>query len=149
MLPPGLAVRVSEKAWRQSKSEAAALLLRFTPRSRKSLSERGIELYSRDLAVVSLQGAWNYIKQLALKNLDRQCRRWLRRPRGRHGPWAVRTLRVSSLRTRVTAINVLGDRVDESVKEMRSRFGVILTDGQGAMRATCLFGASRYKILWI
>ncbi len=85
--------------------------------------------------MVSLHAALNYIKQLGLENLIDNAALLAAATREAATALDLTHFAVSSPANAVTAINApAGIESTKVVKEMRSRFGVILTDGQGTMK---------------
>ncbi len=136
MIPPGLAfASVSEKAW---KAIEKAKLPRFYfdyAKERKSLSKGESSYTPATSLVVCLHAALNYIKQLGLKNLIGNAALLAAATREAATALGLTHFAVSSPANAVTAINApAGIESTKVVKEMRGRFGVILTDGQGTMK---------------
>jgi len=136
MIPPGLAfASVSEKAW---KTIGKAKLPRYYfdyAKERKSLSKGESSYTPATSLVVCLHAALNYIKQLGLENLIGNAALLAAATREAATALGLTHFAVSSPANAVTAINApAGIESTKVVKEMRSRFGVILTDGQGTMK---------------
>ncbi len=109
MIPPGLAfASISEKAARAMEKSKLPRYYFDYAKERKSLSKGESSYTPATSLVVCLHGALNYIKELGRENL---------------------------IANAVTAINApAGIESTRIVKDMRARFGVILTDGQGSMK---------------
>ncbi len=136
MIPPGLAfASVSEKAW---KTIGKAKLPRYYfdyAKERKSLSKGESSYTPATSLVVCLHAALNYIKQLGLENLIGNAALLAAATREAATALGLTHFAVSSPANAVTAINApAGIESTKVVKEMRGRFGVILTDGQGTMK---------------
>ena len=92
--------------------------------------------------------ALNYIKELGRENLIANAALLAEATREAAVAMGLTNFAVSSPANAVTSINApAGIESTKVVKEMRARFGVILTDGQGSMRATC--SASRILAITI
>jgi aspartate aminotransferase-like enzyme len=136
MIPPGLAfASVSEKAWKAIEKAKLPRYYFDYAKERKSLSKGESSYTPATSLVVSLHGALNYIKQLGLENLIANAALLAAATREAATALGLTHFAVSSPANAVTAINApAGIESTKVVKEMRSRFGVILTDGQGAMK---------------
>ena len=136
MIPPGLAfASVSEKAW---KAIERAKLPRYYfdyAKERKSLSKGESSYTPATSLVVCLHAALNYIKQLGLENLIANAALLAAATRDAATALGLTHFAVSAPANAVTSINApAGIESTKVVKEMRSRFGVIITDGQGTMK---------------
>jgi aspartate aminotransferase-like enzyme len=136
MIPPGLAfASVSEKAWKAIEKAKLPRYYFDYSKERKSLSKGESSYTPATSLVVSLHGALNYIKQLGLENLIANAALLAAATREAATALGLTHFAVSSPANAVTAINApAGIESTKVVKEMRSRFGVILTDGQGTMK---------------
>jgi aspartate aminotransferase-like enzyme len=136
MIPPGLAFAcVSEKAWKAIEKAKLPRYYFDYSKERKSLSKGESSYTPATSLVVSLHGALNYIKQLGLENLIANAALLAAATREAATALGLTHFAVSSPANAVTAINApAGIESTKVVKEMRSRFGVILTDGQGTMK---------------
>jgi aspartate aminotransferase-like enzyme len=136
MIPPGLAFAcVSEKAWKAIEKAKLPRYYFDYAKERKSLSKGESSYTPATSLVVSLHGALNYIKQLGLENLIANAALLAAATREAATALGLTHFAVSSPANAVTAINApAGIESTKVVKEMRSRFGVILTDGQGTMK---------------
>jgi aspartate aminotransferase-like enzyme len=136
MIPPGLAfASVSEKAWKAIEKAKLPRYYFDYAKERKSLSKGESSYTPATSLVVSLHGALNYIKQLGLENLIANAALLAAATREAATALDLAHFAVSSPANAVTAINApAGIESTKVVKEMRSRFGVILTDGQGTMK---------------
>src|SRR5712692_8638980 len=129
MIPPGLAfASVSEKA----------KLPRYYfdyAKERKSLSKGESSYTPATSLVVCLHDSLDYIKRLGLENLIGNAALLAAATREAATALGLTHFAVSSPANAVTAINSpAGIESTKVVQEMRSRFGVILTDGQGTMK---------------
>src|SRR5258707_13072003 len=136
MIPPGLAfASVSEKAW---KTIGKAKLPRYYfdyAKERKSLSKGESSYTPATSLVVCLHAALDYIKKLGRENLIANAALLAEATREAAIGLGLSRFAVSSPANGVNAINTpTGIESTKVVKEMRSRFGVILTDGQGTMK---------------
>ena len=136
MIPPGLAfASVSEKAWKVIEKAKLPRYYFDYAKERKSLSKGESSYTPATSLVVSLHAALNYIKELGLKNLIGNASLLAAATREAATALDLTHFAVSSPANAVTAINApAGIESTKVVKEMRSRFGVILTDGQGTMK---------------
>jgi aspartate aminotransferase-like enzyme len=136
MIPPGLAfASVSEKAWKAIEKAKLPRYYFDYAKERKSLSKGESSYTPATSLVVSLHGALNYIKQLGLENLIANAALLAAATREAATALGLTHFAVSSPANAVTAINApAGIESTKVVKEMRGRFGVILTDGQGTMK---------------
>ena len=136
MIPPGLAfASISEKAAKaMEKSKLPRYYFDYL-KERKSLTKGESSYTPATSLVVCLHAALNYIKELGRENLI--CNAALLASATREAALALglTNFAVSSPANAVTAINApAGIESTKIVKEMKSRFGVILTDGQGSMK---------------
>jgi len=136
MIPPGLAfASISEKAAKaMEKSKLPRYYFDYL-KERKSLLKGESSYTPATSLVVCLHAALNYIKELGRENLI--CNAALLASATREAALALglTNFAMSSPANAVTAINApAGIESTKIVKEMKSRFGVILTDGQGSMK---------------
>jgi aspartate aminotransferase-like enzyme len=136
MIPPGLAfASVSEKAW---KAIANAKLPRYYfdfAKERKSLKNGETSYTPATSLVVCLHDALAYIKQLGRENLIANAALLAEATREAAVALGLTQFAVSSPANAATAISAPpGIESTKVVKEMRARFGAILTDGQGSMK---------------
>ncbi len=136
MIPPGLAfASVSEKAWKTIEKAKLPRYYFDYAKERKSLSKGESSYTPATSLVVCLHAALNYIKQLGLENLIGNAALLAAATREAATALGLTHFAVSSPANAVTAINApAGIESTKVVKEMRGRFGVILTDGQGTMK---------------
>jgi aspartate aminotransferase-like enzyme len=136
MIPPGLAfASISEKALRiMEKSKLPRYYFDYV-KERKSLANGESSYTPATSLVVCLHGALCYIKQLGRDNLIGNAALLAEATREAAIALGLTNFAVSSPANAVTAINApAGIESTKVVKEMRSRFGAILTDGQGSMK---------------
>src|SRR5260370_20799113 len=130
MIPPGLAfASVSEKAWKAIEKAKLPRYYFDYAKERKSLSKGESSYTPATSLVVSLHAALNYIKELGLKNLIGNAALLPEATREAATALALTHFTVGSPSNAGSAINApAGLGATKGVKEMRSRFGVILTD---------------------
>ncbi len=136
MIPPGLAfASISAKAAGvMEKSKLPRYYFDYT-KERKSLAKGESSYTPATSLVVCLHGALNYIKELGRENLIGNAALLAESTREAALAMGLTNFAVSSPANAVTSINApAGIESTKVVKEMRSRFGVILTDGQGSMK---------------
>ena len=136
MIPPGLAfASVSEKALRvMEKSKLPRYYFDYV-KEQKSLAKGESSYTPATSLVVSLHGALCYIKQLGRDNLIGNAALLAGATREAAVALGLTNFAVSSPANAMTAINApTGIESTKVVKETRSRFGAILTDGQGSMK---------------
>jgi aspartate aminotransferase-like enzyme len=136
MIPPGLAfASISEKAAQaMEKSKLPRYYFDYT-KERKSLAKGESSYTPATSLVVCLHGALNYIKELGRENLIANAALLAEATREAAVALGLTNFAVSSPANAVTAINApAGIESTKVVKEMRARFGAILTDGQGTMK---------------
>ena len=136
MIPPGLAfASVSEKTWKQIESSRLPRYYFDYAKERKSLSKGESSYTPATSLIVSLHEALCYIKQLGRENLIANAALLAEAMREAAVALGLTLFAVESPANAVTAINAPpGMESTKVVKEMRSRFGAILTDGQGSMK---------------
>jgi aspartate aminotransferase-like enzyme len=136
MIPPGLAfASISDKAaGAMEKSKLPRYYFDYA-KERKSLAKGESSYTPATSLVVCLHGALNYIKELGRENLIGNAALLAEATREAALGMGLTNFAVSSPANAVTAINApAGIESTKVVKEMRSRFGAILTDGQGSMK---------------
>ena len=136
MIPPGLAfASISEKASRvMEKSKLPRYYFDYS-KERKSLSKGESSYTPATSLVVCLHGALNYIKELGRENLIANAALLAEATREAAVALGLSNFAVSSPANAVTSIHApAGIESTKVVKEMRTRFGAILTDGQGSMK---------------
>jgi aspartate aminotransferase-like enzyme len=136
MIPPGLAfASISDKAGRAMENSKLPRYYFDYAKERKSLSKGESSYTPATSLVVCLHGALNYIKELGRENLIANAALLAEATREAALAMRLTNFAVSSPANAVTAINApAGIESTKVVKEMRARFGAILTDGQGTMK---------------
>ena len=136
MVPPGLAfASVSEKAWKLiEKSKMPRYYFDFA-KERKNLAKGEASYTPATTLVVSLHAALSYIRQLGRENLVANAALLAEATREAAQAWGLRLFAVASPANALTAI-CAPEGMDSGVivKEMRSRFGAIVANGQGSMK---------------
>ncbi len=136
MIPPGLAfASVSEKAWKtMEKSKLPRYYFDYS-KERKTLAKGESRYTPAASLVLKLHCALNYIKQLGRENLIGNAALLAEATREAVIALGLTHFAVSSPANAMTAINApAGIESTKIVKDMKSRFGAILTDGQGTMK---------------
>lgn len=136
MIPPGLAfASISDKAARvMEKSKLPRYYFDYA-KERKSLAKGESSYTPATSLVVSLHGALNYIKELGRENLIANAALLAEATREASVAMGLKNFAVSAPANAVTSISApAGIESTKVVKEMRARFGVFLTDGQGSMK---------------
>jgi aspartate aminotransferase-like enzyme len=136
MIPPGLAfASVSDKAWKQIEKSKLPRYYFDYAKERKSLAKGESSYTPATSLVVTLHAALTYIKQLGLENLIANAALLAEATREAATAWGLTHFAPSFPANAMTAINApAGIESTKLVKEMRARFGAILTDGQGSMK---------------
>jgi aspartate aminotransferase-like enzyme len=136
MIPPGLAfASVSEKAWKAIEKSKLPRYYFDYAKERKSLAKGESSYTPAASLVVTLHGALIYIKQLGRENLIGNAALLAEATREAATALGLTHFAASQPANAVTAINgPLGIGSTKIVKDMRARFGAILTDGQGTMQ---------------
>jgi aspartate aminotransferase-like enzyme len=136
MVPPGLAfASVSEKAWKLiEKSRMPRYYFDFA-KERKNLAKGEASYTPATTLVVSLHAALNYIRQVGRENLVANAALLAEATREAAKAWGLKLFAVSSPANALTAI-CAPEGMDSGtiVKEMRTRFGAIVANGQGSMK---------------
>jgi aspartate aminotransferase-like enzyme len=136
MIPPGLAyASVSDKAWKiVEKSKLPRYYFDYA-KERKSLAKGESSYTPATSLIVTLHAALQYIKKLGLENLIGNAALLAEATREAATALGLTHFAPDSPANAMTAINApAGIESTKVVKEMRSRFGAILTDGQGSMK---------------
>jgi len=136
MIPPGLAfASVSEKAWKTFEKSKLPRYYFDYAKERKNLVKGESSYTPATSLVVTLHGALTYIKQLGLENLIGNAALLAEATREAATALGLTHFAASSPANAMTAINApAGIESTKIVKDMRARFGAILTDGQGTMK---------------
>src|SRR5215469_7543975 len=136
MIPPGLAfASVSEKAW---KTIASAKLPRFYfdfAKERKNLAQGESSFTPATTLVVALHTTLNYIRELGRENLVANAELLAEAARAAAQAFHLKLFAASNPASAVTAVSA-PEGMDSGliVKEIRNRFGAIITNGQGTMK---------------
>ncbi|MBZ5661027.1 MAG: alanine--glyoxylate aminotransferase family protein [Acidobacteriia bacterium] len=136
MIPPGLAfASISDKAAKaMEKSKLPRYYFDYL-KERKSLAKGESSYTPATSLVVCLHAALNYIKELGRENLIGNAALLAEASREAAVAMGLTNFAVGTPANAVTSINApAGIESTKVVKEMKSRFGVILTDGQGSMK---------------
>ena len=136
MIPPGLSfASVSEEAWKTIEKSKLPRYYFDYAKERKNLAKGESSYTPATSLVVSLHGALTYIKQLGRENLIANAALLAEATRAAATALGLTHFAVSSPANALTAINApAGIESTKIVKDMRARFGAILTDGQGTMK---------------
>jgi len=136
MIPPGLSfASISEKAARvMEKSKLPRYYFDYA-KERKSLAKGESSYTPATSLVVCLHDALEYIKKLGRENLIANASLLAEATRESALALGLSHFAVSSPANAVTSIKApAGIESTKIVKEMKTRFGVYLTDGQGSMK---------------
>lgn len=136
MIPPGLSfASISEKA---AKAMERSKLPRYYfdyAKERKSLSKGESSYTPATSLIVCLHAALNYIKQLGRENLIGNAALLAEATREASIAMGLTNFATCMPANAVTSINApAGIESTKVVKDMKTRFGAILTDGQGSMK---------------
>jgi aspartate aminotransferase-like enzyme len=136
MIAPGLSfASVSEKAWKTIENSKLPRYYFDYAKERKTLANGESSYTPAASLVVTLNAALNYIKQLGRENLIANAALLAEATREAAVALGLAPFAVSSPANAVTSINgPVGIGSTKVVKDMRARFGTILTDGQGTMQ---------------
>jgi len=136
MIPPGLAfASVSEKAWNLiGKSRLPRYYFDFA-KERKNLAKGEASYTPATTLVVSLHAALEYVRRLGRENLIANAALLAEATRHAARAWGLKLFASSSPANAVTAV-CAPEGIDSGsiVKEMRTRFGAIVANGQGSMK---------------
>jgi aspartate aminotransferase-like enzyme len=136
MIPPGLAfVSVSEKAWGLiAKSKLPRFYFDFA-KERKSQSKGETAYTPATTLVIGLHAALEYIKKLGRENLIANAALLAEASRAGAQALGLKLFAESSPANAATAICApVGMDSGTIVKELRTRFGAIIANGQGSMK---------------
>jgi len=136
MIPPGLAfASVSEKAWKViGKSRLPRYYFDFA-KERKNLSKGEASYTPATTLVVSLHAALEYIRRLGRENLIANAALLAEATRQAAKALGLKPFASCSPANAVTAVCApQGMDSGSIVKEMRTRFGAIVANGQGSMK---------------
>jgi aspartate aminotransferase-like enzyme len=136
MIPPGLAfVSVSEKAWKMiEKSRLPRYYFDFA-KERKNLAKGEASYTPATTLVVSLHAALEYVHRLGRENLIANAALLAEATRQAARALGLKLFASSSPANAVTAV-CAPEGMDSGsvVKEIRTRFGAIVANGQGSMK---------------
>ncbi len=136
MIPPGLAfASVSEKAWKLiEKSRSPRFYFDYT-KERKNLAKGETSYTPATTLVVSLHAALEYIHRVGRENLIQNAAFLAEATREAAKALGLSLFATASPANALTAIrSPEGMDSGAIVKEMRSRFGAIIANGQGTMK---------------
>ncbi|MGH9395536.1 MAG: pyridoxal-phosphate-dependent aminotransferase family protein [Terriglobia bacterium] len=136
MMPPGLAfASVSEKAWKIIAASKCPKFYFDFAKERKSLAKGETSYTPATSLVVGLHGVLTYIKQLGRENLIANAVMLADATRQAGAALKLKPFAVASPANAVTAL-CAPEGVDSGaiIKELRSRFGAIVANGQGDMK---------------
>ncbi|HTC64692.1 MAG TPA: alanine--glyoxylate aminotransferase family protein [Candidatus Saccharimonadales bacterium] len=136
MIPPGLSfASVSEKALKTIEKSKLPRYYFDYAKERKGLAKGESSYTPATSLIVCLHGVLNYIKQLGRENLIANAALLAEATRESSAALGLSNFAVSSPANAVTSINApAGIESTKIVKDLFTRFGVILTDGQGSMK---------------
>ena len=136
MIPPGLAfASISDKAGRAMEKSKLPRYYFDYAKERKSLAKGESSYTPATSLIVCLHAALNYIKELGRENLIANAELLAEASREAAVALGLKNFAVGTPANAVTSICAPpGIESTKVVKDMKSRFGVILTDGQGSMK---------------
>lgn len=136
MMPPGLAfASVSEKAWKlMEKSKSPRFYFDFV-KERKNLAKGETSYTPATSLVTGLHGVLTYIKQIGRENLIANAAMLADATRQAATAMKLKLFAASSPANAVTAVSA-PEGLDSGaiIKELRTRFGAIIANGQGDMK---------------
>jgi len=136
MIPPGLAfASVSEKAWKLIEKSKLPRYYFDYAKERKNLAKAESSYTPATTLVVSLHAALNYIRSIGLEGLIANAAMLAEATRAAADALGLKLFAKSSPANAVTAI-CPPEGIDSGaiVKELRTRFGAIVANGQGTMK---------------
>lgn len=136
MIPPGLAfASVSEKAWKMiEKSKLPRYYFDYS-KERKNLAKGESSYTPATTLVVALHAALEYIKQVGRENLIANAALHAEASRESAKALGLKLFATGSPSNAVTAIqSPQGIDSGVIVKELRNRFGAVISNGQGTMK---------------
>ena len=136
MIPPGLAfASVSEKAWKLIEKSKLPRYYFDYAKERKNLAKAESSYTPATTLVVSLHAALGYIRSLSLEGLVGNAAMLAEATRAAANALGLKLFAKSSPANAVTAI-CPPEGIDSGaiVKELRTRFGAIVANGQGTMK---------------
>ncbi|HEV2383518.1 MAG TPA: alanine--glyoxylate aminotransferase family protein [Terriglobia bacterium] len=136
MIPPGLAfASVSDKAWKlMEKAKLPRYYFDFA-KERKNLAQGESSFTPATTLVVALHTALNYIRELGREDLVANAALLAEAARASAQALGLKLFAASNPASAVTAIYA-PEGMDSGaiVKDIRTRFGAIITNGQGSMK---------------
>ena len=136
MIPPGLAfASVSDKAWKVIEKATLPRFYFDFAKERKNLAQGESSFTPATTLVVALHTALNYIRELGRENLVANAAMLAEAARASAQALGLKLFAGSNPADAVTAIYA-PEGMDSGaiVKEIRTRFGAIITNGQGSMK---------------
>ena len=136
MIPPGLAfASVSDKAWKMIEKAKLPRYYFDYAKERKNLAQGESSFTPATTLVVALHTALNYIRELGRENLVANAALLAEAARASAQALGLKLFAVSNPANAVTAIYA-PEGMDSGaiVKDIRTRFGAIITNGQGTMK---------------
>ena len=136
MIPPGLAfASVSEKAWKLIEKSKLPRYYFDYAKERKNLAKAESSYTPATTLVVSLHAALGYIRSLSLEGLVANAAMLAEATRAAANALGLELFAKSSPANAVTAI-CPPEGIDSGaiVKELRTRFGAVVANGQGTMK---------------
>jgi aspartate aminotransferase-like enzyme len=136
MMPPGLAfVSVSEKAWKAAERAKLPRYYFDFAKERKNLAKGETSYTPATSLVVNLHGVLNYIRETGLDRLIANAAMLAEGTREAARALKLKLFAESSPANAVTAV-CAPPGIDSGaiIKEIRSRFGAIVANGQGTMK---------------
>jgi aspartate aminotransferase-like enzyme len=136
MIPPGLAfASISDKAGKAMEKSKLPRYYFDYAKERKSLTKGESSYTPATSLIVCLHAALNYIKDLGRENLIANAALLAEASREAAVALGLKNFALGTPANAVTSIySPAGIESTKIVKDMKSRFGVILTDGQGSMK---------------
>ncbi len=136
MIPPGLAfASVSEKAWKMIAASKSPRFYFDYAKERKNLAKGETSYTPATTLVVSLHATLEYIRQVGRENLIQNAAFLAEATRESAKALGLSLFATASPANALTAIRA-PEGMDSGaiVKEMRTRFGAIIANGQGTMK---------------
>jgi aspartate aminotransferase-like enzyme len=136
MVPPGLAfTSVSRKAWKQIEKSSLPRYYFDLARERESLARGESRFTPATSLLVSLHAALRYIRQLGREELIANAAFLAEASRAAAQALGLKLFATASPSSALTAI-CAPEGIDSGaiIKEMRTRFGAVLANGQGSMK---------------
>src|SRR5436190_12495208 len=135
MIPPGLAfLSISPKAWKMGETSSLPHYY-FNLKKEKKNGELGESSWTPATSLIlALAEALKYVKQIGMANLVANAQMLALATRAAAQRLGLGIFAAGSPGGAVTALTVAGIDTGVIVKEFRSRFGAIITGGQGTMK---------------